>query len=370
MTELESLIALNMLPQLGSLKFKRLWDRFGAGQKIISASRTELRQVEGISDSLAEKISACRNVFVSKEMDLIEKHQVRVLTLEDKDYPENLKNISDPPPVLYVKGRLVKEDNQAIAIVGSRRASFYGIACAEKFSSGLAELGITVVSGMARGIDSISHRAALKAKGRTVAVLGSGLSNIYPPENQELFKMIAQAGAVISEFPMQTRPMPYNFPRRNRIISGLSLGVVVVEAARNSGALITANCALEQGREVFAVPGQVDSGNSRGVNELIKQGAKLTANIEDILEELDLKLKANLKALSEPAALPAKDNSDKLSAEENLLLGIVSESPRNIEEIIDQSRLDAGSVMSNLFRLEMRHMIKQLPGKIFTRADA
>lgn len=370
MTELESLIGLNMLPQLGSIRFKRLWDHFGSGQKIIFAPKSELKQVEGITDLLANRISECRNISLAKEMDLIEKHQVRVLTLQDKDYPRNLRTICDPPMVLYVKGELTKEDSQAVAIVGSRQASFYGIACAEKIARGLSELGITIVSGMARGIDTASHRAALKAKGRTIAVLGSGLINIYPAENKALFSQIAGEGTVISEFPMQAKPLAYNFPRRNRIISGLSLGVVVVEAARNSGALITANCALEQGREVFAVPGKVDSANSKGVNELIKQGAKLTADIADILEEIDLKLKANLQSPSLARDKATRDNGKKLSAEENLLLGLIAKSPLHIDEIIAQSRLDIGKVMSNLVQLEMRHMIKQLPGKIFTKADA
>lgn len=296
MTEIESLIALNMLPQLSSIKFKRLWDSFGSGQKIISASNSQLRQVEGISDSLARKIGACKDSNLDKELDLIKKHQVKIVIFKDQDYPQNLKAIYDPPMVLYVKGHLSNQDNQAVAIVGSRLASFYGISCAEKIARELAELGITVVSGMARGVDTASHRAALKSGGRTIAVLGSGLCNIYPPENKDLFQKIADNGAVISEFPMQTKPLAYNFPRRNRIISGLSLGTVVVEAARNSGALITAHAALEQGREVFAVPGKVDSANSRGVNELIQQGAKLTTGIKDILEEINIKLKANLVA--------------------------------------------------------------------------
>lgn len=359
-----------MLPQLTTIKFKRLWDYFGSAQKIISAKRSELKQVEGISELLASKISDCKNADIGPEIDLIKRHDIRVITLKDKDYPQNLKNIPDPPPVLYVKGDLTKEDNQAIAIVGSRRASIYGIFCAQKFAAGLAELGITIVSGMARGIDTASHRAALKARGRTIAVLGSGLANIYPAENKELFNEIVNNGAVISEFPMLTKPLAYNFPRRNRIISGLSLGVVVVEAARNSGALITANSALEQGREVFAVPGKVDSANSQGVNELIKQGAKLTTSIEDILEEIDLKLKDNLRESRRGLPKPAKTVQKQLSAEENLLLGLIDKSPRHIEEIIAESKLEVSRVMADLMQLEMRHIIRQLPGKLFTKIDA
>lgn len=370
MTELESLIALNMLPQLSSIKFKRLWDNFGSGQKIICATISQLRQVEGVTDLLAKKITECRNRNLDRELDLVKKDRVRIITLKDKDYPRNLKNIYDPPMVLYVKGNLSGEDNQAVAIVGSRRASFYGIFCAEKFSRELAELGITVVSGMARGIDAASHRAALRAQGRTIAVLGSGLNNIYPPENKDLFNEIADNGAVISEFPMQTKPLAYNFPRRNRIISGLSLGVVVVEAARNSGALITAHSALEQGREVFAVPGKVDSANSKGVNELIKQGAKLTGDIKDILEEINIKLKENFAIKEKSSVKTIEIDPRKLSAEEILLLRLIDKSPRYIDEIISESRLQINKVLSGLMRLEMLHIIKQLPGKLFTKADA
>jgi len=370
MTELESLLCLNMLPQLSSIKFKRLWDYFGSGQKIVSSPKGKLRQVDGVTDSLASRINACKDFPVERELTLIKKHGVEVITLKDKDYPQNLKGIADPPIVLYVKGNLTKEDNQAVAIVGSRRASFYGLSCAEKFSRGLAELGITIVSGLARGIDTAGHKAALTAHGRTIAVLGSGLANIYPPENKELFDKIADNGAVISEFPLQTKPWAYNFPRRNRIISGLSLGTVIVEAARNSGALITANCALEQNREVFAVPGKVDSDNSKGVNELIRQGAKLIDKVGDILEELDLKLKDNLRSLRKDSLKLADTKQYKTSQEEDLLLKLLKKSPLHIDEIVAESKLEIPRVMANLMQLELRHLIKQLPGKIFIKLDA
>ncbi|MDP3143088.1 MAG: DNA-processing protein DprA, partial [Candidatus Omnitrophota bacterium] len=346
------------------------WDNFGSGQKIISATISQLRQVEGITDSLAKKITECKSSNIDRELDLIKKHQVKIISFKDKDYPQNLKTIYDPPMVLYLKGSLLSGDNQAVAIVGSRRASFYGISCAEKFGRELAELGITVVSGMARGIDTASHRSALKARGRTIAVLGNGLSNVYPPENKDLFNEIADNGAVISEFSMQVEPLAYNFPRRNRIISGLSLGVVVVEAARNSGALITAHAALEQGREVFAVPGKVDSANSKGVNELIKQGAKLTGDIRDILEEINIKLKENFVIKDKSSVKAVEVDRKKLSAEETLLLRLIDKSPRYIDEIISESRLEINKVMSGLMHLEMLHIVKQLPGKLFAKADA
>jgi len=214
-----------------------------------------------------------------------------MLTFKDKEYPFLLKQITDPPVVLYIKGRLKEEDKLSIAIVGSRQASFYGLQCSQKFSFELAELGFTIVSGLARGIDTWAHKGALKAGGRTIAVLGSGFSFIYPEENKELVEEIALKGAVISEFSCNTQPFSFNFPRRNRIISGLSLGVLVVEAAKKSGALITANFALEQNRQVFCVPGRQDSFTSWGTNTLIKEGAKLVLDIQDILEELNLDIK-------------------------------------------------------------------------------
>ncbi|MCQ9208506.1 MAG: DNA-processing protein DprA [Omnitrophica bacterium] len=218
---------------------------------------------------------------------LSNENKFKTLRITDKDYPANLKHIYDPPATVYLKGELILEDNIAIAIVGSRRATPYGLKNAKSLAFELAARGITVVSGLARGIDSAAHRGALEAKGRTIAVLGSGLNVIYPHENERLAEEIAKSGAVISEFQQDVGPQRYHFPRRNRIISGLSLGVVVVEAAQKSGALITANCALEQGREVFALPGKIDSWTSRGTHDLIKQGAKLVESIEDIIEELE-----------------------------------------------------------------------------------
>ncbi|MEW5758600.1 MAG: DNA-processing protein DprA [Candidatus Omnitrophota bacterium] len=221
-----------------------------------------------------------------KELELAAKHKIKIISISDAGYPEILKKIFDPPKALYVKGELREEDNLSIAIVGSRLASSYGLIQAEKFGFDLANLGITVVSGLARGIDTKAHLGALKANGRTIAVLGSGLLSVYPPENKGLVEKISQNGAVISEYPLDMGPRRENFPKRNRIVTGLSLGVVVVEAAKNSGALISARCALEQGREVFSLPGKLDSDNSFGTNELIKDGAKLTTSVNDILEEI------------------------------------------------------------------------------------
>lgn len=290
MTEQEALVALNMIPDVGSLRLKNLLEAFGSAPRIFLNSPEKLKQVEKIGSKIANAINTFPFENLKKELELAKKLKVRILTVNDDNYPQNLKNIFDPPICLYVKGDILPQDEISLGIVGSRRASFYGLQVAEKFAYSLAQLKFTIVSGLARGVDTSAHKGALKAKGRTLAILGSGLNCIYPEENFKLAEEISHAGAVISEFPLNFGPQPRNFPRRNRVISGLSMGVIVVEAAKNSGALITADFALEQGREVFAVPGKVDSATSFGTNQLIKQGAKLTDSVEDILEELDLGL--------------------------------------------------------------------------------
>ena len=251
MNDTERLIVLNMVDGIGSVRTQVLLKHFGSLENIFKADEAQFKKVEEISPLITSKISqAIKEISLKKELDLIKKHGVKVVTFLDKDYPENLKNIYDPPVVLYIKGKILPEDKLAVAIVGSRLASFYGMQTAEKLGFELASHGITIVSGLARGIDSSSHKGALKAKKRTIAVLGSGLANIYPEDNIKLAEKIYESGAVISEFPMATIPDKGNFPKRNRIISGLSLGVICVEAAEKSGALITCDCALEQNREV------------------------------------------------------------------------------------------------------------------------
>jgi DNA processing protein len=290
MTEKDAVIALNMVSGVGSSRLKRLLEAFGSASRIFLAPGEALRKAEGIGNKIAGEITGFRFENLKKELDLAEKLKVKIITIHDKEYPGNLKSIYDPPLCLYVKGELLESDMLSLAVVGSRRASFYGLSCAEKFSYALANLGVTIVSGLARGVDTQTHKGALKARGRTIAVLGSGLNCIYPCENKKLAEEIALSAAVISEFPLNAKPLAQNFPRRNRVISGLSQGVIVVEAAKNSGALITADFALEQGRDVFAIPGKVDSATSFGTNQLIKQGAKLVDSIEDIIEELKPKL--------------------------------------------------------------------------------
>jgi DNA processing protein len=288
MTEYEALVSLNLIEGIGSIGARKLLAFFGSAQEIFKASAGELMASAAASHETKGAIASFDRSVLDKELLCAGKQNVRIITHNDRNYPGSLKFIPDPPLVLYVKGTLVPEDQLSIAIVGSRRASFYGISSAEKFAGDLSEAGFTIVSGMARGIDTAAHRGALKKKKRTIAVMGSGFSCIYPAENKALAEQIAQSGAVISEFPMEMEPLAQNFPRRNRLVSGLTLGVVVIEAARNSGALITADCALEQGRDVFALPGNIGSATAWGTNALIQQGARLITCAGDILEELGI----------------------------------------------------------------------------------
>lgn len=298
---------------------------------------------------------------------------IKKISINDAGYPEILKNIHKPPQELYINGSFKKEDSNAVAIVGSRRATRYGLEMAEKIAFDIALRGVTVISGMARGIDSAAHRGALKARARTIAVMGSGHNHIYPPENKKLYEEIAESGAVITEYENDVAPLPGNFPVRNRIISGLSLGVVVVEAARDSGALITANCALEQGREVFAVPGKISSVTSRGTHELIKDGAKLVQSADDIFEELKLRE-------TDPVQDSDRDLiKDKISREtkayiynslnedERKVYKILDDEPLYIDDVVRESKVGLGMVSKVILSLEMKKLIRELPGKQFIR---
>lgn len=371
MTDLEALVALNLVLDIGSIRLKKLLEFFGKAENILKASAERLTAVSGIGEKIAKKVRSLKKEDIDKEFALAKSHHLKIICSEACDYPENLKHIYDPPIVVYLKGELIAEDNSSIAIVGSRRASFYGLSNAEKFASDLSACGFTIVSGMARGIDTYAHRGALKAGGRTIAVLGSGFNHIYPEENKELSEEISRCGAVISEFPIDTKPTRQNFPRRNRIISGLSLGVLVAEAARNSGALITVDFALEQGREVFALPGKVDSPTSFGTNELIKQGAKLVSSIGDILEELPLPSNMNNGLLSEKQVEERvqKMQSQSLSCAESMLYNIITNCPVSIDEIMEKTDLNISELSNILFKLQIKKIIKQLPGRQFIRSQ-
>jgi len=362
--EIRHWLALNMIPGLGASRCQKLLNHFGSPQAILEAGLKELQHVSGIGEFTARQIVNFRDKLnVEKEISRIEKQKVSIVTFSDENYPSNLRSIFDPPIMLYIKGQLLPEDRIAIAMVGTRRPTTYGKMVAEKLSKELVERDVTIVSGLARGIDTCAHKGALSGGGRTIAVLGCGIDICYPPENRALFDEIGQRGAVVSEFPMATRPEKMNFPMRNRIISGLSLGAVIVEAGSKSGALITAECALEQGREVFAVPGNIFNSGTKGAHSLIKQGAKLVENCEDIIEEISC-----LRDLL-PLSLAVKSSGEvKLSQEEERVYNLLSFEPIHIDLISKESGLPISRVSPVLMNLEMKGKIRQVAGKMFLRA--
>ncbi|HLG31061.1 MAG TPA: DNA-processing protein DprA [Candidatus Brocadiales bacterium] len=365
MAELEDLIRLNMTKGIGVITYKRLLERFGSPKTVLEASKRELREVAGIGEELAGRITQSSNdVDVDTEFSLAEEIGVKIVPYTSDDYPHNLKSIYDPPLILYIKGELKETDAIALAIVGSRRSTYYGQSQAERMSASLAGMGFCIVSGLARGIDAAAHRGALKAKGRTIAVLGNGMSTIYPPEHKELAERIAENGALISELPMRTPPDGRNFPPRNRLISGLSLGVVVVEASPGSGSIITAQWALEQGKEVFAVPGNIDNPYSRGTHKLIKEGAKLVECVDDIIEELG----PLAETLRTPEGQSIEDpRSLALNEQEKKIFSVLSSNPMGIDEVTAVTGLSPSSVASTLMILEIKKLIKQLAGKRFVK---
>ncbi len=356
-------IALNNIHGIGCNTYKNLIQHFGTPKEVFDAPVKEFKNIDGLNSSLIKAIKAFDKVeTVEKEVDRVKRSDVDVITLNNKQYPCRLKEIYDPPPYLYVKGRLTLNAKVAVAVVGSRASTPYGLGIAQKISMELASCGVVIVSGMARGIDSHAHRGALKGRGETIAVLGSGIDVVYPPENDRLCKEIAKTGAVVSEFPFSTPPLTGNFPRRNRIISGLSLGVLVIEASLRSGSLITARLALEQGRDVFAIPGSVTSLRSQGTNKLIKSGAKLVEKVEDVLEEiLDYRRKDPIeKNLNMSSVSLEKDEEDIYKSLER---------PKHIDEIISEKNLDPSAVSALLLALEMKGLVRQHPGKFFAKKE-
>jgi DNA processing protein len=367
-TDLEKLLVLNSVPGAGYVRIKNLIGRFGDIELVFKATRAQLEEVDKIGPKTAAAITDCRKEeILERELKLMAQAGARAVSYLDDDYPENLKQIYDPPVILYVKGGLVPEDKFSVAIVGSRRASGYGLRTAERLGMELAARGITVVSGMARGIDAAGHRGALKAGGRTIAVLGSGLANIYPPEHIKLSDQITESGgAVVSEFPMGCEPYKDNFPRRNRIISGLSLGVIVVEAAKGSGALITTDFALEQGRELFAVPGNAGSSTSSGTNMLIRQGARLVESADDVIEELGGMIKGHMKSRKEAAVTGVSLNPD-LDGPQKKIFEYLGDTPLSVDEIIGETELPAPEAAGALMRLEIKGLVRRLPGQSYVR---
>jgi DNA processing protein len=373
MTSREAYIALNMVNGIGPIRVRALLDRFNEPQAILSASKGDLMQVEGVGEEVARSVVSWREqADLDAELQRIEKAGVRVISRDDPEYPKNLREVYDPPVVLYVKGTLSERDVLAIAVVGSRRTTLYGQDMARKLAFQLGRVGVTVVSGLARGIDTAAHNGALQAKGRTVAVIGCGIDIMYPPENQKLAdEIVEKGGAVVTEFPFGVKPDKQNFPMRNRIISGWSLGTVVVEANLKSGALITANQAAEQGRQVFAVPGRADSILSKGTNKLIKDGAKLTEDVEDILGEFEYLLP---KAATEQAETASGSEGTKpalqLSDMEEKVMAQLGGEETAIDEIIRASGLTTACVSATLLSLEMKRLVRQLPGKQYVRNSA
>lgn len=362
-------LALKFVEGVGNVIHDRLTLEFGSPRKVFEQSAGRLAQIEGVNRKTAEDIAGFKAWNrVDRELTLAYKYGVEIITADDPQYPELLRGVADRPALLYVKGKLIA-DEACIAVVGSRTAGTYGKFTTEKFCRELALNGLNIVSGMARGIDTAAHRGALAAKGRTIAVLGSGLDVIYPPENAKLYDGIAASGAVVSEFPFGTQPLGSNFPSRNRIISGISLGVVVMEATEKSGSLITARLALEQGREVFAVPGSIDHPGSRGTHRLIKEGAKLVENIFDIFDEINPRLKKTSPKPLEPAVQQdqVETRPNAFDGIEQSILEVLSKGPRHVDEIIFETRLGSSVILNSLLALELKGQIEQLPGKMFRK---
>jgi len=347
-----------MLPDIGPVSAKKLLAAFGSPANIFNARVGELMETEGIGISRAKGISAFTSWNeAEKHAKFIEESGIKAVNIESPFYPEVLKEIDNAPLILYMNGAVIPQDRFAISVVGSRKLTHYGASVAETIATDLASMGFTIVSGMARGVDSISHKAAIRAGGRTIAVLGSGLDVPYPPENKTLMGKIALSGSVISEFPPGTPPDKDNFPRRNRLISGLSLGVVVVEAAPDSGALITARYAMDQGKEVFAIPGSITSAQSAGPNELIRKGATLIRHANDIVEELAPVLKGFIRS--------AQKVTIDISEDERSLCAHLSGEPKQIDDISRECGLPAAKVLGVLLGLEIKGAVKQITGKRF-----
>ncbi len=350
---------------IGPAKVRNLLTYFRSFESIFSAGLKDLTSVYGISTNLSNRIIQSKTdrekiqKIVESELKKNQKLNINIVTVWDEDYPEPLKNIYDPPLILYYKGELKKDDIYSIAIVGTRQPSDYGKIQAERFAQELAEHNIVIVSGLARGIDSIAHKSTLKSGGRTIAVVGSGLDVIYPPENKNLFNEISESGLVFSEFELGTKPDAQNFPRRNRIISGLSLGTLVVETGISGGAIQTAQFALDQNKEVFAIPGNLGIKQSEGTNSLIQKGeAKLITAANDIIVELESKLKPVMnKSISKPQV--------ELSMFEEKVIQTLSVEPKQIDIIADETSLSTSECLVYLLTLEFKGLVKQLPGKRF-----
>lgn len=353
MRDLKYWVWLSSLPGIGSRKFNNLIKYFESAENVFNSTSEELKRCRIINDDIVDVIINNRSIEkIDKYLKKVKDNGVNVYLSNQQEYPSNLKNIYDPPPILYSIGELRQEDSEAIAVVGSRKATDYGLKTAEKLANELVQYGLTVVSGMAMGIDAAAHRGAIKGGGRTIAVFACGVTNPHPRSNISLYKEIIKNGAVVSEYPLGIKPIPGNFPARNRIISGLSLGTLVVEANVKSGSLITADFALEQGRDVYAVPGNINTPNSMGTNNLIKNGAKLVNSIEDILFEL-------------PGDYLKKDGNTaqyELDNSEALIVAALLENGKSIDELAAATGMEINEILSNAAILELQGIIKSING--------
>lgn len=397
--EVKSLIHLSIIPGVGNQTIRCLLAAFATAQRALAATSEELTQVDRLTRNARQRLISGRSqVSLNRELELIQSHQCHIVTFKDGAFPPLLKQISDPPLLLYIKRQLPPQDTLSIAIVGSRSPTHYGRTTCHQLSQHLAARGVTIVSGFARGIDTSAHRGALEAGGRTIAVMGNGLSHMYPEENRDLAdEIIESGGALISEFPMTVPPMAANFPIRNRVISGLTYGTLVVEASERSGSLITARLAAEQGREVFAVPGQIFSKLSQGTHKLINQGATLIHSVDDFFDELPqnyVKLAAPgspssqsrdqeplpRSTMSHPRQLTLENLSQsedglderpapsiELTPDEGVVLSAIDSPTSHIDEIVRASHLPINRVSSILLTLELKGIIEQLPGKQFEK---
>jgi DNA processing protein len=359
-------LALERIPRVGPLTIARLIDAFGSPGTAMRSSPQQIRQRTGLSEKLAETISCfvAPKAEIIKDINILEKLDARVITRWDNDYPKNLLEIYDPPALLFVRGKILTDDSRAVGIVGTRNPTRYGLEMTEQITRDLARASVTVVSGLARGIDTACHRAALKAEGRTIGVLGCGIDVVYPRENDELIEEISKHGAVVSEFRPGIAPLATNFYRRNRIISGLAQGVVVVEAAKNSGSLITAHHALEQNRDVYAVPGNVLNAKSKGPHHLLKQGAGLAESAQDILDGL---FSASVEPSRQQPLFEFTENKDGITDETRSVLDALDPDPVPIDLICESLKMDAGKISGILLDLELKGLVRQHPGKMFSR---
>ncbi len=363
--DIRHILQLMTIPGVGPGRIKNLVDYFKDTELIFRATPYELMKVEGIDKGLAKKIFEMRgqnSKFADEQISKVEKLKAKIITLWDSDYPELLRKIYDPPVILFVRGDLNEKDRYSIAIVGTRTPTNYGRQICEKFATELARMSLTIVSGFARGIDTIAHLSALKAGGRTIAVLGSGVDYIYPPENRKIVNEVLSNGAIISEFPMGTKPDAMNFPKRNRIISGMSVGVVVIETSKTGGAMITAEFANDQNRDIFAVPGNINSIKSQGTNFLIKQSkAKLVEAVEDIIEDLRPLIQPILKSE------PPKPKVELNVFEAKILDVLSAEEPLHVDKIAEITGLSVTDTLVHLLSLEFKDLVRQLPGKLFLK---